>query len=78
MNLSLRLTAISASKKAKAGGLKSLREMSEIINIPKTTLNDWEKTKPVAFDALIIGAVELKKRQQAHNAMFSGPRPEHD
>jgi hypothetical protein len=54
---------MSASKKAKDGGLKSLKEMSELTAVPVTTLTDWEKTKPVTFDVLVIGAAEKKKRQ---------------
>ena len=54
---------MSASKKAKQGGLVSLKEMAEILKAPKTTLNDWEKTKPIIFEALVIGALELKKRK---------------
>lgn len=58
---------MSASKKAKQGGLVSLKEMSEITGVPVNTLNDWEKTKVITFDVLVIGAAEKKKRQQAHN-----------
>ena len=54
---------MSASKKAKQGGLSSLKEMSELVAVPVTTLNDWVKTRPVTFDALVLGAVEKKKRQ---------------
>ena len=54
---------MSASKKAKQGGLASLKEMSALVAVPVTTLTDWEKTKPITFDVLIIGAAEKKKRQ---------------
>ena len=54
---------MSASKKAKQGGLASLKEMSELTGVPVTTLTDWKKTKPVTFDVLVIGAAEKKKRQ---------------
>ena len=54
---------MSASKKAKNGGLKSLKEMSGLVDVPLTTLTDWEKTRPTAFDALVTGAVVKKKRQ---------------
>ena len=54
---------MSASKKAKQGGLASLKEMAEVLHAPVTTLNDWEKTKPIIFDALVIGSLELKKRK---------------
>jgi hypothetical protein len=54
---------MSASKKAKDGGLKSLKEMSQLVDVPVTTLTDWEKTRTVTFDALVIGAAEKKKRQ---------------
>jgi len=53
---------MSASKKAKDGGLKSLKEMSGLVAVPVTTLTDWEKTRPITFDALVIGAAEKKKR----------------
>jgi hypothetical protein len=54
---------MSASKKAKQSGLASLKEMSELTKVPITTLNDWRKTKPITFDVLLVGAVEIKKRQ---------------
>ena len=54
---------MSASKKAKQKGLASLKEMSELVAVPVTTLTDWEKTRPITFDVLIVGAAEKKKRQ---------------
>ena len=54
---------MSASKKAKDGGLNSLKELSKLSGVPVTTLNDWEKTKPIVFSTLVIGSVEKKKRQ---------------
>lgn len=54
---------MSASKKAKAGGLTSLKEMAEILKAPVTTLNDWEKTKPIIFDALVTGAAAIKNKR---------------
>lgn len=55
---------MSASKKAKAAGLDSLKEMSELVGVPVTTLNDWVKKKPKTFEALAIGAAELKQRNE--------------
>jgi hypothetical protein len=52
---------MSASQKAKDGGLKSLKEMSELTSVPVTTLTDWEKTKPITFDVLILGAIKKKE-----------------
>lgn len=54
---------MSASKKAKQRGLASLKEMAELTDTPVTTLTDWVKTRPKRFDALILGAVEIKKRK---------------
>lgn len=51
----------SASKKAKEGGLASLREMSEITGVPVTTLNDWSKTRQKTFNILIFGSMKKKE-----------------
>jgi hypothetical protein len=56
---------MSASKIARESGLESLRELSKISGVPVTTLNDWEKTKPMTFSVLVIGAAAVKRDRES-------------
>ena len=49
------------SKKAKAMGFKSLREVSEICHISCATLGNWLKYKPLAFHAMLLGCLVIKE-----------------
>lgn len=43
------------SQKAKAKGLKSLSQVSEITGVSKQTLSNWAKNKPDLFDTVLAG-----------------------
>jgi len=53
------------SEIAKTEGLKGLKELSELSEKPEQTLIGWAKRSPVLFYVLVLGAVELKRRNQA-------------
>ena len=46
------------SEKAKAAGLKSLTELSEITGVSLQTLTNWSKNKPKLFNIVLKGAVK--------------------
>ena len=48
------------SKQAKAAGLKSLAEMSEISQVSINTLRNWHKDKPQRFRVMLAGCVIAK------------------
>ena len=48
-----------AAKQAKAAGLKSLNEASEISGVSVRTLNDWHKNKPLLFRVVIAGCIAI-------------------
>jgi len=51
---------MTASKKAKAQGLKSLRQMSELTGVKERTLINWHKDRPLLFKVVLTGlATEL-------------------
>jgi hypothetical protein len=51
------------SQQAKAAGLKSLLQASEITGISIQTLSNWAKNKPDLFRVMLAGCVaELNKR----------------
>lgn len=52
------------SEKCKAEGLKSLAELSEIIDESVQTLNNWYKHKPKVFDAVLMWAVHQRQLRQ--------------
>jgi len=47
------------SKQAKAAGLKSLSQVTEITGVSLQTLSNWHKHKPALFKAVIAGCVAL-------------------
>ena len=51
------VASITPSKQAKAAGLKSLRQASQITGVPERTLYDWFKDKRKLFDTVILGCV---------------------
>lgn len=53
---------ISASRKAKAGGLTGVAEMSRLLATHRNTLNRWSKERPKVFDALVVGCKTLKDK----------------
>lgn len=52
----------SVSEFVKRYGFKSLKEYSEFVGVPVTTLRDWHKSKHKLFLILLGGAVSLKDK----------------
>ena len=48
-------------------GLKDVKEMSLILEMNYATIQRWPKTRPALWQACIIGAAEMKKRQEVTN-----------
>ena len=44
------------SQQAKAAGLKSLKEVSELTGVSIQTLINWHKNKPALFVVVLVGA----------------------
>ena len=49
------------SQQAKAAGLKSLLEVSEITGASIQTLSNWAKNKPQLFEVVLAGCVAKYK-----------------
>jgi len=47
------------SQQAKAAGLKSLSQVTEVTGVSLQTLSNWHKHKPELFKAVIAGCVAL-------------------
>jgi hypothetical protein len=50
-----------SSEYVKNEGLKNLKELGEITQIPPTTLTNWFKRKHQAFRCLVLGAAKIKR-----------------
>jgi hypothetical protein len=50
---------MTASEHAKAAGLKSLLELSEMTGVSTQTLNNWHNNKPFLFNIVILGCKAL-------------------
>jgi len=50
---------MSPAEQAKAKGLKSLSQVSEITGVSLQTLSNWAKDKPKLFEVVLIGAVHF-------------------
>lgn len=48
------------SEKCKAAGLKSLAELSELVDVPVSTLHDRNRNQPEQIDNLVRAAVMIK------------------
>jgi len=48
------------SQQAKAVGLKSLLQVSEITGVSIQTLSNWAKDKPKLFCAVLAGCVSIR------------------
>ena len=46
-------------------GLTGLQEMQELSGVPRRTLADWFKAKPVTFEAMAMGCKAKKGSQNA-------------
>ena len=49
------------SQQAKAAGLKSLLQVSELTGVSAQTLDNWAKNKPDLFKTVILGAAEASR-----------------
>lgn len=54
------------SKQAKASGLKSLSQVSEMTGQSLQTLINWSKNKQQLFDVVLKGCAQMKKEEQAN------------
>lgn len=50
-----------AAKDAKAAGLKSLAEVSEMTGIGRETLRIWHRDRPKLFDVILAGCVAKRE-----------------
>lgn len=51
---------IKLSKKCKLAGLKSLAELSDLVDVPVSTLHDRNRSQPKQIENLIRAAVMIK------------------
>lgn len=45
------------AQKAKAAGLKSLQQVSELTGVSVQTLNNWAANKPQLFNIVLLGCL---------------------
>jgi hypothetical protein len=55
------MKTMTASRLAKAAGLKSLKYVSEQTGVSVQTLNNWHKNKPALFTIVLIGSYFAEK-----------------
>lgn len=55
------------SQQAKAAGLKSLSEVSELTHTSPQTLANWHKNKPELFNVVLIGCRNISFSDQLIN-----------
>ena len=58
---------MTSSEKAKSLGLKSLKEVSDMIGKPTQTLNNWAKNEPDLFKIVLIGCAQVKQEEEQPN-----------
>lgn len=51
---------MTASEQAKAAGLKSLKQVSDMVKKPRETLYNWHRYNPDLFNIVIAGCVASK------------------
>jgi hypothetical protein len=61
---------MTANQSAKMAGLSGLAELSELSGMPKRTLDDWTKTRPVLFDVILMGCKVKKEKPDVFKAVF--------
>ena len=54
---------VTASQKAKDAGFKSLAQVIELSETPRSTLVDWVETKPVLFNVILLGCAKKLELQ---------------
>ena len=55
---------LTLAKKCKEAGLNSRKQLSEITGESCQNLDNWSKKKPMLFKCLLIGAVEIDRREK--------------
>jgi hypothetical protein len=55
---------MTASKQAKELGLKSLKQVSEMINKSPQTLINWYKNEPKHFEAVLLGCKAILTEEE--------------
>ena len=58
---------LTPSQQAKAEGLKSLSQVSELTGQSLQTLSNWAKDKPELFKIVLLGCVSAVSMEGAHN-----------
>lgn len=56
---------LSIKTACKEAGLPSVQSLTDITGVPHSTLRDWIKNRPRAFQALLIGAAHIHAHQQS-------------
>ena len=56
------------SQQAKAAGLKSLLQVSEITGVCVQTLTNWHKNKPALYAVVIAGCVSIVEKGESDQA----------
>lgn len=59
------------SEKAKAAGLKNLKELCELTGQSSQTLRNWDENKPELFKAVLAGAASLKRESRSEEHLES-------
>jgi hypothetical protein len=56
---------LKTSEKAKAAGLKNLKELCELTGQSSQTLRNWDENKTELFKAVLAGAVSIKRESRS-------------
>lgn len=59
---------MTASQQAKAAGLKSLSQVSEMTGQSAQTLINWSKNKPELFEVVLRGCAQLERDKEQGTA----------
>ena len=51
---------MSASKEIKQAGIKSLAHACRLSGVPRSTVNDWYRTKPKLFRVFLFGIIQIE------------------
>ena len=57
----IRISEMTPSQQAKAAGIKSLLQVSELTGVSIQTLSNWAKNKPKLFRTVILGAKKIQE-----------------
>lgn len=56
---------MSPSQQAKAAGLKSLTQVSNITHVSLNTLGNWHRDKPDLFRVVLVGSMAIVEKETA-------------